>query len=245
MTAPTARVAIVTGGSGGLGGGISRRLAADGCAIAVHFNGSPAKAQAVVDAICASGGRAIAVGGDIGEAADAKRIVSDTVAAFGHLDILVNNAGAILRGPMGDIPKADLVGLFSTNVIGAMLMCQEAMRHLPVGGRIINISSNLAITPPATAVAYAASKAAVNALTEGLARELGVRGITVNAVAPGGARTEMIADVEPEVIDWLISTTPLGRLAEPEDIADVVAFLASDAARWVTGRTLVVDGGWV
>ncbi len=196
MTAPPFRAAIVTGGSGGLGGGIARRLAAEGCAIAVHFHAGAARAQAVVDAIQAGGGRAIAVGGDIGDEADAGRIVDETVDAFGRLDILVNNAGAIIRGPMGNIAQADLVALFSTNVIGAMLMCQEAMRHLPAGGRIINISSNLAITPPATAVAYAASKAAMNALSEGLARELGPRGITVNAVAPGGSRTEMIADVE-------------------------------------------------
>lgn len=245
MVPPTARTAIVTGGSGGLGGAISRRLAADGCAVAVHFHANPAKASAVVDAIVAAGGHAFAVGGDIGEEADAKRIVADTVATLGRLDILVNNAGTIIRGPMGHIPKADLAAQFSTNVIGAMLMCQEAMRHLPDGGRIINISSNLATRPPATAVPYAASKAALNALTEGLAKELGPRGITVNAVAPGGTRTEMIAAVEQAVIDQLIATTPLGRLGEPDDIADVVAFLASDAARWVTARTLVVDGGWI
>ncbi len=245
-TQPQPRVALVTGGSGGIGGGISRKLAADGCAVAVHYHSHPAKAQAVADEIVAAGGRAIAVGGDVGEAADARRIVEETVAAFGRLDILVNNAGTMIRGPMGDFTQAELVGQFSTNVIGMMLMCQEAMRRLPDGsGRIVNISSNLALMPAPTGVPYSASKAAVNAFTEGLARELGARGITVNAVAPGGTRTEMIADVDQALLDWIVSTTPLGRLAEPDDIADVVAFLASDQARWITGRTLVADGGWV
>ena len=238
------KVALVTGGSSGIGAGVARRLARAGATVAVQYHGHRDNALAVVGDIEAAGGAAFVVKGDVSQAPDVAAIVETIVAREGRIDILVNSAGVLEYAVFGQIDPASYERQFSINVLGVLLMMQAVAPHFPAsGGRIVNVSSNLAFRQIEGCVVYAASKAAVSAMTDGFARELGRRGVTVNAVAPGATLTPMTAWLSEEMKAGISASTPLGRIAMPEDIADAVHFFASDASRWITGRTLMVDGG--
>jgi 3-oxoacyl-[acyl-carrier protein] reductase len=246
MTDLTGKTAIVTGGSGGIGAAVCRTLAAHGAAVLVHYHGNEAAARKVADEITAEGGRAALAQGDVAVAADAERIVKAAVDAFGGVDILVNNAGTLQVLAFGDITPENFAEQFSSNTLGTIMMMQAAVPYLEASkGRVVNMSTNLAhgFGPRAGMVLYSAAKGAVATLTLGFARELGPKGIGVNAVSPGTTRTAMTDTQTPAQKQGTIDNTPLGRIAEPEDVADVVLFLASEQSRWVTGRNIVVDGG--
>lgn len=239
------KVAIVTGASGGIGSEVARRLASAGAAVMIHYHRSADAAEQVRAEIEAAGGAARLVQGDASDGADAARIVAETVAAFGQLDILINNAGISSFYPFGEMTAADVDREFAVNVRSVVMMTQAAAAQLAGGGRVVNVGSNLALGPMPGLTLYAAAKAAVAALTQGFARELGSRGIAVNAVAPGATITPMTAWLEQEALDGIAAATPLGRVGQPDDVADAILFLASPRSRWVDGRTLVVDGGLI
>ncbi|WP_439893012.1 SDR family NAD(P)-dependent oxidoreductase (plasmid) [Ralstonia sp. 25C] len=240
------RNAIVTGGSRGIGAAVARRLAADGARVAVVYRSNRDEAEAVVSAVRASGAEAIAVQADVADATSVNAMVSTVREAFGAIDIVINNAGILEGQPVGNIDAASFDAQFRTNALSVILVTQAVLPHVPArGGHIVNVSSSLVYRPRAGLSVYAASKAAVGALTHAFAVELGPRNITVNAVAPALTRTDMTAPIPDEVKARMRETTPLGRLGEPEDIADAIAFLASDEARWITGRTLMTDGGFI
>lgn len=239
-------VALVTGASGGIGGESARRLAAAGARVAAHGFRNRARAEQVVAAIIAAGGEAVVVIGDVRDPADAARIADQTAARLGAIDILINVSGTSPQLPFGAVTPAAFDALFRDNVLGAILMMQECARHMPAsGGRIVNVASNLCYGPMAGLVPYAAAKAALMALTQGFARELGGRRIAVNAVAPGAIETPMTEWIPEDVRAAIASATPLGRMGRPDDVADAIVFLASSAANWVNGRTLIVDGGLI
>jgi 3-oxoacyl-[acyl-carrier protein] reductase len=240
------KVAIVTGASKGIGAAIAKALAADGAAVVVNYASSRSGADAVVEAIAGAGGRAIAVHGDVSRAADASGLVEAAIAAYGRLDILVNNSGVYEFTPLAAITEAQFHRMFGVNVLGLLLTTQAAATHLGEGASIINISSGVtSLTPPESAV-YTATKGAVDAITGVLAKELAPRGIRVNSVNPGIVETEGAHSAGVIGSDFeaaIVAQTPLGRTGQPGDIADVVAFLASDKARWLTGEKLLATGG--
>src|SRR5579871_5329200 len=239
----TGKVAVVTGGSRGIGAAIALRLAHEGAIVIVNYSRNAEAAAQVVEQIEASGGEAEAIQADVADLTQNQRLFAETLEGYGRLDILVNNAGVAEFRPLDQADEAHFTRQFEVNVRGALFATQEAARRMgDSGGRIINISSGAGeAAPPGTSV-YSATKAALNALTKSHAAELGPRGITVNAVAPGLTQTDMLDAVIPaDVRQTLIRNTPLGRLGTPEDIADVVAFLASEDARWITGQILGVN----
>ncbi len=240
------KVAVVTGASKGIGAAIARALAKEGAAVVVNYASSKAGADAVVEAITAAGGRAVAVQGDVSKAAQAQGLIEAAVTQFGRLDVLVNNSGVYEFAPIEEVTEAQYHRLFDVNVLGVLLATQAAARHLGEGGSIINISSAVvSIHPPATVV-YTATKGALNAITGVLANELAPRRIRVNVVSPGLVVTEgthAAGVIGSEMEAGFVAQTPLGRAGQPDDIADVVAFLASDAARWVTGEEITASGG--
>ncbi|MGF6772200.1 3-oxoacyl-[acyl-carrier protein] reductase [Paraburkholderia sp. GAS199] len=246
MSKLTGKVAVVTGGSKGIGAAISKALAAQGASVVVNYASSKAGADAVVAEITAAGGKAVAVGGDVSKAADAKGIIDTAIETYGKLDVLVNNSGVYGFAPLEEITEEHFHHHFNVNVLGLLLVTQAAAKHLGEGGSIINISSVVSrITPPGSAV-YTATKGAVDGITGVLSRELGPRKIRVNSVNPGMVATEGTHSggiIGSDFETWAVSTTPLGRIGQPGDIADVVTFLASDDARWVSGESLIVSGG--
>ncbi|OLP61586.1 oxidoreductase [Xaviernesmea oryzae] len=240
------KVAIVTGASKGIGAAIAKALARDGAKVVVNYASSAEGAQAVVSAITSAGGEAIAVQGDVSKGAEANALIDTAIKTFGGLDVLVNNSGVYGFAAIEDVTEEDYRRHFDVNVLGVLLTTKAASKHLKEGGSIINISSVVtSIHPPSTAV-YSGTKGAVTAITGVLAKELGPRRIRVNTVSPGfvvteGTHTAGIAGSEME--SGMVAQTPLGRAGQPDDIADVVAFLASDDARWVTGEEIAVSGG--
>lgn len=244
MSRLAGRVAIVTGASRGIGAATARRLAEDGATVVVNYARHAEAAQQVVGQITASGGKAVAIQADIADLAQMRRLFAETQERFGRLDILVNNAGVAEFRPLDAIDETHFDHQFALNTRGLLFAMQEAARRFETGGRIINITSGAAqAAPPGTSV-YSASKAAVEAMTKSIAAELGARQITVNVVAPGTTATDMLnSAMPPEAQQAMIASTPLGRLGQPEDIADVIAFLASDDARWITGQVIGVSGG--
>ena len=245
MSGPTltGRIALVTGGSRGIGAAVARRLARDGAFVAVGYRAGASEADAVVAEIEAAGGRALAVQCDIGVDGDAARMVAETFRHFGRLDILVNAAGIGKYRPLAAVDEAYVRQMFDTNVLGAIMLTKAAAEVMEAGGRIVHVSSRLAYSPIPTSTVYAASKAAVTALVHGYGKELGPKGITVNAIAPGVIETDMTTAIIAERGEQIRATTPLGRIGQPDDIAGIAAFLASDDARWITGRTILADGG--
>jgi 3-oxoacyl-[acyl-carrier protein] reductase len=239
------KAAIVTGGSRGIGAAISKRLAADGASVAVNYSSSEEAANAVVAEIKTAGGVAVAIHADVTDPDQLKQLFVKAHEAFGRLDILVNNAGVGGVAPVGGFEPEDFDRVFDLNVKAALFATQEAVALFPeTGGRIINISSGVARVSPPYAAIYSGSKAALESITRSNAYELGMRNITVNAVAPGITDTDMVRDFyPPDRLQRMINATPLGRLGQPDDIADVVAFLASDEARWVTAQTIDANGG--
>ncbi|MBB5442364.1 MULTISPECIES: glucose 1-dehydrogenase [unclassified Paraburkholderia] len=246
MSKLTGKVAVVTGASKGIGAAIAKALAAQGASVVVNYASSRAGADKVVADITAAGGKAVAVGGDVSKAADANGIIDTAIETYGRLDVLVNNSGVYEFAPLEEITEAHFHKHFDVNVLGLLLVTQAAARHLGEGGSIVNVSSVASrITPPTTAV-YTATKGAVDAITGVLAKELGPRKIRVNSVNPGMVETEgthSAGVIGSDFETWVVSTTPLGRIGQPDDIADVVTFLASDDARWMTGESLIASGG--
>jgi 3-oxoacyl-[acyl-carrier protein] reductase len=246
MTKLAGKIAIVTGASKGIGAATAKALAAQGAAVVVNYASSKSDADAVVAAIIDAGGKAVAVQGDVSKAADAQGIVDAAISTYGKLDILVNNSGVYSFAPLEAVNEADFHRMFDVNVLGLLLVTQAAAAHMGEGASIINIGSGVtAITPPATSV-YTASKGAVDVITGVLAKELGPRKIRVNSVNPsltetGGTHSAGMLATDFEA--GIIAQTPLGRLGQPQDIADVVAFVASDDARWLTGERIIAGGG--
>jgi 3-oxoacyl-[acyl-carrier protein] reductase len=244
MMGISGKIAVVTGGSRGIGAAIARRLAADGASVAVVYNNSREAADAVVQGIRRAGGSAAAFQAQAADEASVEAMMRQAVAEFGRIDLLVNAAGIFSGAPVGEIDRQSFHDQFAVNTWGIIAATQAALPYFPSnGGAIVNVSSSLGVRPLAGATVYSASKAAVDNLTLGCAMELGPRGIRVNAVAPAVTRTDMTAGLPEEMLQDERRQTPLGRLAEPEDIADAVAFLCSEDARWITGRSILVDGG--
>lgn len=245
MASLAGKVAIVTGGSRGIGRAIAECLGKDGASVVVNYARSADQAKEVVSAVEASGGKALAVQGDMSQVADIQRLFQETINHFGQLDILVNNAGTGTFKPITEITEEDYDATFALNTKGTFFALQEAARRIADGGRIINISTGMTKMSgaPGSSV-YVASKAAVEQFTKVLAKELGGRGITVNTVSPGATDTELLnQSITEETRTAYAQMSPLGRLGQPADIADVVTFLASEEARWITARDIIVDGG--
>jgi len=241
------KVALVTGASKGIGAEIAIRLAAEGAKVAVNYSASKQAAERVVDAITSKDGKAIAVHGNLTDASHVKSVVAETTKAFGPIDILVNNAGIYEFAPLDGITAEHFHKHFDLNVLGLLLASQEAARHFnAAGGSIVNISSGVStIAPPNTAV-YTATKAAVDAISSVLSKELAPRKIRVNTVNPGMIATEGVVSAglsEGDMRKWIESVTPLARIGKVEEIAAAVAFFASDDASYITGETLHVTGG--
>jgi 3-oxoacyl-[acyl-carrier protein] reductase len=247
MNKLTGKVAVVTGASKGIGASIAEYLAAEGASVVVNYASSKAGADEVVNRITEKGGKAIASQADVSKSADITRLFAETKSAYGKLDILVNNAGVYEFAPLEAVTADHFHKQFNLNVLGLLLTTQEAVKLIGAqGGSIINISSVVGPMPVPTASVYSATKAAVDAITVSLAGELGPRKIRVNSVNPGMVETEGLHAVgfaESDFRKHVEATTPLGRIAQPEDIARTVVFFASDDAGWVTGQTLLVAGG--
>ncbi|GAA5122513.1 SDR family oxidoreductase [Pseudonocardia adelaidensis] len=243
MTESTPRVAIVTGGSGGIGRAVAERLAADGMSVLVHYAGNPGRAQEAVDAILAAGGTASAAQADVGDENEVAALFDEAERRYGGVDVVVHTAGIMLLSPLAELDLDDLDRMHRTNIRGTFVVDQQAARRVRSGGAIINFSTSVTKIALPTYTAYAASKGAVDAMTLILARELRGRDITVNAVAPGPTATPLFLDgKEQSVVDHLASMSPLERLGVPADIAEAVAFLAGPA-RWVNGQVLYANGG--
>jgi 3-oxoacyl-[acyl-carrier protein] reductase len=239
------KVAIVTGASRGIGRAIAESLASAGASVVVNHRDSAAQAAETVAAIERAGGRATALQADMSKISEVRRLVSTTLEAFGVLDILVNNAGVGNRTPMSDMTEREFDWTMSVNARGPMFAIQAAVPHMRDNGRIINISSCGSHVAQITGLlaVYQMSKGALEQLAHCYRMELGARGITINNVLPGFVETELASDTPQQYKDALIARTALKRLGTPDEIASVVAFLASDAARWITGETIQVSGG--
>jgi 3-oxoacyl-[acyl-carrier protein] reductase len=238
------KIALVTGGSRGIGAAIVRRLSRDGATVAFTYASSPERAQALEAEVEAAGGRALAIRADSADPAAVERSVAEVVQAFGRIDILVNNAGILVHKALGDTLLEDFERIMAVNVRAQFVAIQAAQGHMGDGGRIVNIGSMVADRAGGPGIAlYAMSKAAVAAMTRGLARDLGPRGITVNTVQPGPTETEIVSD---EAVRATLRTMiPVGRMGRDSEIAGLVAWLAGPEAAYVNGAALTIDGGFV
>ena len=248
MITLTNKVAVVTGASKGIGAAIAQSLAAAGASVVVNYSSSKEGADRIVDLIAKRGGRAIAVQANVAKKADIDRLFAEAKKAFGRVDILVNNAGVFDFKPLAEITEEHFHRQFDVNVLGLLLTSQKAAESFGNdGGSIINISSAISVSPQGKAAVYSATKAAVDAITSALAKELGPRNIRVNSLNPGMIETEgfhAAGFAGSDMQRTIEAGTPLGRIGQPEDIGPVAVFLASDDSRWVTGETLLVSGGY-
>ena len=242
------KVAVVTGASKGIGASIAKHLAAEGAAVVVNYASSRAGADKVVAEITGKGGKAVAIQADVAKKAEIDRLFAESKKAFGALDILVNNAGIYEFVPLEGVTEEHFHRQFNLNVLGLILTTQEAVKQFgPAGGSIVNISSVASSAAPPTGSVYSATKAAVDAVTKSLAKELGPRNIRVNAINPGMVETEGVHSAGIAESDFRKQTeaaTPLGRIGQPQDIAAAAVFLASADSAWITGETLVIAGGY-
>ncbi|MBD2358000.1 glucose 1-dehydrogenase [Tolypothrix sp. FACHB-123] len=247
MTKLQGKVAVVTGASKGIGASIAKHLAAEGAAVVVNYASSKQGADRVVDEIISAGGKAMAVQANVAKKAEIEHLFTETQQALGRVDILVNNAGIYEFAPLEDITEAHFHKQFDINVLGLILTSQQAVKHFDsAGGSIINISSIVSTLTPPNAAIYNATKAAVDAITKSLAKELGPRRIRVNSINPGMVETEgahTAGITESEGRQQTEAQTPLGRIGQPQDIAPAVVFLASSDSAWITGETLYITGG--
>lgn len=237
------KVALVTGASRGIGRGIAERLAKDGANIVVNYTRNADEAKKVVAGIEAMGVKAVAVQADVGKVSDVRRLFQETDKAFGRLDILINNAGIFWAKPMADVTEDEYDQIFSINTKGQFFAMQEAANRMADGGRIVNISTGATQLAFPGISAYGGTKSALEFFTKVAARELGQRKITVNTVSPGYTETDMLSDPNFRTIG--IEASPLKRLGTTKDIADVVAFIVSEEAGWITGDTVQAGGGVV
>ena len=241
------KVAVVTGASKGIGAATAEALAAAGASVVVNYASSREGAERVVAAIKAAGGKAIAVKGDVAKSADVQNLFDKTKGEFGKIDVLVNNAGVYRFDPIENVTEDEFHRQFNTNVLGTLLATREAVKHFGNhGGSVINITSVASNTALPTASVYSATKSALEAVTRVLAAELGPRRIRVNAIAPGGVETEglhALGVIGSDLEKQMVADTPLGRLGQPDDIAKVAVFLASDDSGWLTGERLQASGG--
>jgi len=247
MSKLTGKVAVVTGASKGIGAAIAKSLAAEGASVVVNYAHSKAGADTVVAAITAAGGKAVAVHGDVSKAAEAQGIIEAAIKNYGRLDILVNNSGVYEFAPIEAITEDQFHKTFNVNVLGLLLATQAAVKHLGEGASIINIGSVASrITPPNSAV-YTGTKGAVDAITGALSRELGPKKIRVNTISPGIVETEGTHSggwIGSEFEKAALAQTPLGRVGQPNDIASIAVFLASEDSAWLTGERLLASGGF-
>jgi 3-oxoacyl-[acyl-carrier protein] reductase len=247
MAKLTGKVAIVTGASKGIGASIAESLAAEGASVVVNYASSKQGADAVVERITKAGGKAISVGANVAKQEEIDSLIAATVKEFGKIDILVNNAGIFSFAPLEAITPEHFHSQFDLNVLGLLLTTQAAVKHFPAsGGSVINISSVVGKSAQPNGSVYSATKAAVDAITLSLARELGPKGIRVNSVSPGMIETEgthTAGFIGSEFHDTIVKQTPLGRIGQPQDIGKVVAFFASDDSAWVNGEAVLVAGG--
>jgi 3-oxoacyl-[acyl-carrier protein] reductase len=241
------KVAIVTGASKGIGAGIAKALGREGAAVVVNYSSSQEGADAVVAEITGQGGKAVAIQGSVAKSAEVERLFDEAKSKFGQLDILVNNAGVFQFTPIEAFSEEEFHRQFNTNVLGMMLATQQAVKQFgDAGGSVINIGSVISRSPVPGSSIYAATKGAVDLVTRSLAKELGAKKIRVNSINPGGVETEGTRSAGVIGSDFekqMIQQTPLGRMGQPEDIARVAVFLASDEARWITGELIAVSGG--
>jgi 3-oxoacyl-[acyl-carrier protein] reductase len=242
MSSLKGKVALVTGASRGIGQAIAERLGRNGANVAITYAGNREKAEAVVKTIQNSGVQAIAIQSDTSKIEETRSLFQTVVNTFGQLDIVVNNVGVSVYKLTADITESDFDHVFDTNAKGTFFALQEAAKCVNNGGRIVSLSSGATKQSIPTGGLYAASKAAIEQFSFALSKELGHRGITVNLVSPGVTETDGLI-MPAEALEQLIQSTPLGRLGQTADIADVVAFLSSDDARWVNGQTIQVNGG--
>jgi len=244
----TGKVAVVTGASKGIGASIAKHLAAEGASVVVNYASSKTGADKVVAEITNAGGKAVAVQADVARKADIDRLFAETKKAFGRLDVLVNNAGIYEFSPLEQITEEHFHKQFNLNVLGLILTTQAALKHFsPEGGSVINLSSVVSTWTPPNGSVYSATKAAVDAVTGSLAKELGARKIRVNAVRPGMVETEGTQTsgiTESDMRKQYEAQAPLGRIGQPQDIATAVTFLASSDSSWITGETLLISGGY-
>ncbi len=240
---PDSKTVIVTGGSGGIGGEICRKLAHTGWSPLVHYHSDQASAEQIVDDIRAAGGTAISASCDLGDEREVAELFDTAQTELGGIHGVVACAGIGSGGPIVETKLDDFQKLLSVNVVGAYLTIREAARRIEPSGRIVFVSSQLAERPREGTGMYSASKAAIDAMIISMSRELGSRGITINSVRPGATEPGMFAGSSPERKEFFRNLSPFKRLGHPDDIAGVVAFLLSDEARWMTGQHLRVDGG--
>ena len=245
MAKLSGKVAVVTGASKGIGAAIAKSLAAEGASVVVNYSSSKAGADKVVNEIVKAGGKAIAVHADLSNAEEANTLAAATRKEYGKVDILVNNAGVYDFRPLESIDSAHIQRIFDINVFGLLHTTREVVKLMPDGGSVINISSVVAKTPPAGSAVYSATKGAVDVISRVLAQELGARKIRVNSLSPGFTITEGVqaSGIEDAFTESTIPRTPLGRVGQPEDIAKVALFLASDDSGWITGETVLAGGG--
>lgn len=242
----TGKVALVTGASKGIGAAVAKALATEGAAVVVNYASDQVGAERVTSDIRAAGGRAIAVRADVSKSAEVKALFDETKSTFGAVDVLVNNAGVFKPIPIESVDEAEFHRIVDTNVLGYLLTIREAVSHFgDRGGDIINMSSVISESPTPSYAVYASTKGAIDAMTRTLAAELGPRRIRVNVLAPGGVETEGTRALfgGTQLGRQVVASTPLGRMGQPEDIAKVVVFLASDDAAWMTGARVVASGG--
>jgi 3-oxoacyl-[acyl-carrier protein] reductase len=240
----TGRVALVTGGSGGIGGAVVEKLAANGHSVVLVYSGGRRRAEQTLEAVRARGGVAIAVQADVADEGQMAAALDRAEQELGGIDVVVNTAGIMLLAPLVELDLDDLDRMHRTNIRGTFVVSQLAARQLRGGGALINFSSSVTRLQQPGYAAYAASKTAVEAITMILARELRGRDITVNTVAPGPTATPLFLDGKPaELVERLAGLSPMQRLGTPEDIAESVAFLAGPSGRWTNGQTLYVNGG--
>jgi 3-oxoacyl-[acyl-carrier protein] reductase len=236
------KVAVVTGGSRGIGRAVAERLAADGAAVVLSYRDRAAEADGVVARIVAAGGRALAVRADLASVADVRSLFAAALDRFGRLDIAVNNAGVAIYRPVAEATEEEFDASFAVNARGTFFALQEAARRIADGGRIVSISTGATVNGVPQGALYCGSKAAVEQFTKSLARELGPRGITVNTVSPGFTETGMLASL-PNLREVGAAMSPLGRTGRPEEVAEVVAFLVGPRAGWLTGCNIQAGGG--
>lgn len=239
----TGKVAIVTGSSRGIGRGIAERLGRDGASVVVNHSNSEREANEVALAIAAAGGKSIVIQANLSKVEDIRCLFAKTIKHFGQLDILVNNAGMVGIAPIAVVTEEDYDKMFNLNVRGVLFALQEAAKSMSDGGRIVNISASVTLYPDSGLAVYAGSKAAVKLFTQVMAKEVGNRGITVNTVSPGATVAGMYDHFPPEFKQQLAASSPFNRVGTPQDIADVVAFLVGEEARWVSGQEICANGG--